>query len=376
MALQNVFIIGAGQVWTELVKQIQKHDGVNHGHRNPTRIVGLANSRRFILSPGGVVMPESITQDSLKHTLSQIPESQSYGPHEEMLSAIKEMGMEWEIVFIDVSADGDKMTDFHRDIIQKTINRIVTANKKPAAADMETFEAITGNPQRYRYNTTVMAWAGAVPYFQEAHGLSETVQSVEGTFSGTLAYVCSELEKWGKSFSQIVREARDMGYTEPHPIDDLNGEDVKRKLLILLRSAGIRIEENEVELSGLVDPKNYTDVWAEEFLLAIQQEDERIAQEVEVAISRWLVPRYVASYQDIDGQMQASVWLQYVSKDSELWNLKWTANKVLVHTSQRTPRGSAPHIIQSPGAWVPKTAASVRADLLYLLSGPNLWAHN
>ncbi len=376
MALQNVFIIGAGQVWTELVKQIQKHDGVNHGHRNPTRIVGLANSRRFILSPGGVVMPESITQDSLKHTLSQIPESQSYGPHEEMLSAVKEMGMEWEIVFIDVSADGDKMTDFHRDIIQKTINRIVTANKKPAAADMETFEAITGNPQRYRYNTTVMAWAGAVPYFQEAHGLSETVQSVEGTFSGTLAYVCSELEKWGKSFSQIVREARDMGYTEPHPIDDLNGEDVKRKLLILLRSAGIRIEENEVELSGLVDPKNYTDVWAEEFLLAIQQEDERIAQEVEVAISRWLVPRYVASYQDIDGQMQASVWLQYVSKDSELWNLKWTANKVLVHTSQRTPRGSAPHIIQSPGAWVPKTAASVRADLLYLLSGPNLWAHN
>lgn len=376
MALQNVFIIGAGQVWTELVKQIQKHDGVNHGHRNPTRIVGLANSRRFILSPGGVVMPESITQDSLKHTLSQIPESQSYGPHEEMLSAVKKMGMEWEIVFIDVSADGDKMTDFHRDIIQKTINRIVTANKKPAAADMETFEAITGNPQRYRYNTTVMAWAGAVPYFQEAHGLSETVQSVEGTFSGTLAYVCSELEKWGKSFSQIVREARDMGYTEPHPIDDLNGEDVKRKLLILLRSAGIRIEENEVELSGLVDPKNYTDVWAEEFLFAIQQEDERIAQEVEVATSRWLVPRYVASYQDIDGQMQASVWLQYVSKDSELWNLKWTANKVLVHTSQRTPRGSAPHIIQSPGAWVPKTAASVRADLLYLLSGPNLWAHN
>ncbi len=87
------------------------------------------------------------------------------------------------------------MVQMHSDIIRSTGNRIVTANKKPAAANMNTFEQITANPHRYRYNTTVMAGAGAVPYFQESHGLSETIESVEGTFSGTLAYVCSELEK-------------------------------------------------------------------------------------------------------------------------------------------------------------------------------------
>jgi homoserine dehydrogenase len=242
---------------------------------------------------------------------------------------------------------------------------------------METFEVITANPHRYKYNTTVMAWWGAVPYFQESHGLSENIESVEGTFSGTLAYVCSELEKWEKPFSQIVEEAKDKGYTEPHPIDDLNGEDVKRKLLILLRSAGIRIREDEIELNWLVDSKQYEDMDIATFMEAIKQEDERIKESVRNALSEWKVPRYVASYQNESGNMVAKVWLEFVSKDSELGNLKWTANKVLVFTSQRTPLSSnVPHVIQSPWAWTPKTAASVRSDLLYLLNGTNLWQHN
>jgi homoserine dehydrogenase len=103
--------------------------------------------------------------------------------------------MDGDVIFIDVTAEDKAMIQFHLDIIGKTSNQIVTANKKPAAADMKTFELLTGNPHRYRYNTTVMAGAGAIPYFQEAHGLSEDILSVEGTFSGTLAYVCSELEK-------------------------------------------------------------------------------------------------------------------------------------------------------------------------------------
>jgi homoserine dehydrogenase len=377
MAFQNVFILGAsGQVGTEVVKQIWAVDGVNRGHQNPTRIVGIANSTRFQLSPGGIMMPEVITRDSMRSLLSEENRTQSYDSHQQILEAVRTMGMEWEIVFVDVTADGQTMIDFHKDVIRSTTNRIVTANKKPAAADMGTFKAITGNPQRYGYNTTVMAWAGTVPYLQNIHWLSETLELVEGTFSGTLAYVCSELEKWEKNFSQIVREARDLGYTEPHPIDDLNGEDVRRKLLILLRSAGVHIEEEEVELSGLVDPKTYEGMSADEFLDAIKSEDIRIAQEVQDALSRWLVPRYIASYGDKNGKMQASVWLQYVAKNSELWNLKWTANKVLVNTSVQTPLWSTPHIIQSPGAWVLKTAAAVRSDLFKFLNNTNLWAHN
>jgi aspartokinase/homoserine dehydrogenase 1 len=237
---------------------------------------------------------------------------------------------------------------------------------------MQTFREITWNPHRYRYNTTVMAGAGAVPYFQEAHWLSEEIISVEGTFSGTLAYVCSELQKWEKPLSLIVREAQEKGYTEPHPIDDLGGEDVRRKLLILLRSAGISIEEDEVNLRGLIDPRKYNSMDPQAFLNSITQEDADMRARVEGARKNWLVPRYVGSFKD----GLAQVWLQFVPIDSDLGSLQWTANKVLIHTSQRTPEGSAPHVIQSPGAGVIKTAAAVRADLLYLLSGTNLWQHS
>lgn len=378
MSFQNIFILGAtGNVWSELLKQIQNHDWVNHEHRNPTKIVGVANSSKYTLSSWWIIIPHNISQENIKLFLSDNGDSKSYQNHEQILEAVRKSWMEGDIVFIDVTANWNEMIQFHKTIIQETANRIVTANKKPAAADMKTFETITWNPHRYKYNTTVMAWWGAVPYFQESHGLSESIESVEGTFSGTLAYVCSELEKWEKLFSQIVAEAKDKGYTEPHPIDDLNGEDVKRKLLILLRSAGIRIEEDKIELSWLVDPKQYENMDIPTFMEAIKQEDERIKKSVENALSEWKVPRYVASYKNESGNMIARVWLQFVSQDSELGNLKGTANKVLVFTSQRTPLDSnVPHVIQSPWAGTPKTAASVRADLLYLLNGTNLWQHN
>jgi homoserine dehydrogenase len=131
----------------------------------------------------------------MKAYISSEEGTQPYQSHNDILEAVRKSGLEGDVIFVDVTADGERMTEFHRAIIQTTNNSMVTANKKPAASDMATFEAITSNPHRYRYNTTVMAGAGAVPYFQEAHGLSETIESVEGTFSGTLAYVCSELEK-------------------------------------------------------------------------------------------------------------------------------------------------------------------------------------
>jgi cytochrome c biogenesis protein ResB len=113
MAFQNVFILGAsGQVGTEVVKQIWAVDGVNRGHQNPTRIVGIANSTRFQLSPGGIMMPEVITRDSMRSLLSEENRTQSYDSHQQILEAVRTMGMEWEIVFVDVTADGQTMIDF------------------------------------------------------------------------------------------------------------------------------------------------------------------------------------------------------------------------------------------------------------------------
>lgn len=191
-----------------------------------------------------------------------------------------------------------------------------------------------------------------------------------------MAYVCSELEKGGKPFSEIVREAREKGYTEPHPLDDLSGEDVRRKLVILLRSAGIGIEESDVELEGVVNAEKYAGLSPEAFLEAIREDDSNIEKRVADELSQGNVPRYVAEYDSTGEKAKMEVSLKFVPKDSELGLLKGTANKVLIRTSLRTPDETNPHIIQSPGAGTVKTAASVRADLLSLLSNTSLWTHS
>ncbi len=208
MAFQNLFILGStGNVGTELMKQVREYDMSDKGHLNPTRIVGIANSRSYALDPCGILTQKLDTP---------------YSNHDEILEAVRKSGLEGEIIFVDVTAEGPKMLEFHQKVIRDTVNRLVTANKKPLVGPMETFKAIASNPSRYRYNTSVMAGASAVPYLQEVHGLSEEILSVTGTFSGTLAYVCSELEKGEETFSDIVAEAKEKGFTEPNPLDDLS----------------------------------------------------------------------------------------------------------------------------------------------------------
>ncbi len=399
MAFQNLFILGStGNVGTELINQVQKYDMSNKWHLNPTRIVGVADSQSYILNacwlkseslyalkPKMDPRPNFIPDlDNSAQFIKNVDKRNkfnrekiiSYSKHDEILEAVKKSGLEGEVIFVDVTAEGPKMLDFHQKVIQETVNKLVTANKKPLVGSMESFQAIASNPARYLYNTSVMAWAAAVPYLQEVHGLSETVLSIQWTFSGTLAYVCSELEKWEKKFSTIVQEAKDAGYTEPNAFDDLSGEDVKRKLMILLRSAGISVEENQISLEWMVSREEYGSLGADEFLDAIAAEDSYFAEKIRTEWEKWNVPRYVASYQLIKNTPKMKVGLEFVPRDSELGILKGTANKILIRTSQRTPDEYNPHTIQSPGAGIVKTAASVRSDLLHLLGNTNLYIHN
>ncbi|MBP9779077.1 hypothetical protein KBD33_00470 [Candidatus Gracilibacteria bacterium] len=399
MAFQNIFILGStGKVGTELIDQVQRYDMSNKGHLNPTRIVGVADSQSYILSTSGLE-PESLyaLKPSADPRPNYIPDPDdsnnqyiindkknkfnrenivSYSHHDQILEAVKRCGLEGEIIFVDVTSEGPKMLDFHQKVIKESVNKLVTANKKPLVGSMESFQTIASNPSRYLYNTSVMAGAAAVPYLQEVHGLSETVLSIQGTFSGTLAYVCSELEKGEKKFSTIVQEAKNAGYTEPHAFDDLSGEDVKRKLMILLRSAGISVEEEQISLEGMISHEKYGSLGADDFLDAITAEDSYFAEKIKIESEKGNVPRYVASYQLVKGMPDMKVGLQFVPRESELGILKGTANKILIRTSQRTPGEYNPHTIQSPGAGIIKTAASVRSDLLHLLNNTNLYIHN
>lgn len=360
MAYQEVMIIGAtGNVGSELVRQIEEHDV--QGHNNPTRIVGMANTRGMLVDPRGIRHAADLTDRTAFAGVSR-----EYKTLGDIVAATKDAGLEGEVIFVDATADkSPTMLALHRQIVE-TRQRMVTANKNPLSLfGAEDFEFLTADRTLYRYNASVMAGGDAVPFLQDARDLNERVESVRGCFSGTLGYICSALDE-GRTFSEVVREACDKKYTEPHPWDDLNGLDVARKLLILARSAGFAVEMKDIKVEPLISASYGEIADVREFLEALRAEDAAFKDRIDASRETGAMLRYVAEMTVTDGVPALSVGLKPVSRETSIGRLRGTANLVEIVTDQRAPKES-PHVIQAKGAGIEKTAAAIRADLLRML---------
>ncbi|MEL7374014.1 MAG: bifunctional aspartate kinase/homoserine dehydrogenase I, partial [Pseudomonadota bacterium] len=200
-----------------------------------------------------------------------------------------------------------------------------------------------------------------LPIIRTLRDLVETgdqVRSVQGIFSGTLAYLFNTYDG-SEPFSAIVRRARDAGFTEPDPRDDLSGTDVARKLVILARESGHAIELADVSVESLV-PEALEGVGVEAFLDQVDVLDADMAQRLEAADAAGQVLRYVGR---ITADGQASVALTAVSRDDALANIALTDNVVRIESDRYSDN---PLVIQGPGAGPDVTAAGVFADLLRL----------
>lgn len=132
-----------------------------------------------------------------------------------------------------------------------------------------------------------------------------------------------------------MAEAKKLGYTEPNPWDDLNGLDVARKLLILARTAGYKLEMSDIEVEGFIDNK-YAEVPSDQFLEAIKAEDASMATRYKEALARGNTLKYVASMQIVDGKPKLKVGLQEVSKNSSIGSLQGTNNIAKIETKTYT----------------------------------------
>jgi len=182
------------------------------------------------------------------------------------------------------------------------------------------------------------------------------VLSVEGIFSGTLAYLFNVYD--GKTaFSDIVRDARQRGYTEPDPRDDLSGTDVARKLIILGREMGLNLEMSDVKVESLV-PAGLEQGSIDEFMARLPQHDAAMRQRYESARSRGNVLRYVAK---VTADGHATVGLVELEAKHAFANIALTDNVVRYATHRYCDN---PLIVQGPGAGPEVTAGGVFADLL------------
>jgi len=238
---------------------------------------------------------------------------------------------------------------------------VVTPNKRANSGPLDLYEELhearRAAGSHYLYEATVGA---GLPIIQTLRDLRETgdeIRRIEGILSGTLAYLFNVWDGQ-RPFSAIVRDAKASGYTEPDPRDDLSGTDVARKLVILGREMGLRLELADVELEGLI-PSTLWECAVDEFMERVSELDAPMLERLKAANAKGCVLRYVAALDA--GPGRATVGLVELDRSHPFANINLTDNIVRFVTS-RYDRN--PLVIQGPGAGPAVTAGGVFADLL------------
>ncbi|HTV50269.1 MAG TPA: bifunctional aspartate kinase/homoserine dehydrogenase I [Steroidobacteraceae bacterium] len=347
----SIGVIGPGTVGRVLLDQLASQSArLRDEFQLDLRVRGILASQRMVLSDAGVDLSAwraAFERADTGAELGRFVEHlrANYLPH---------------TVIIDCSAS-EQVAQCYRDWLASGIH-IVTPNKKANSASWQSYlalrEARRASRAHYLYEATVGA---GLPIIQTLRDLRETgddIVSIEGIFSGTLAYLFNRYD--GETpFSQIVREARERGYTEPDPRDDLSGMDVARKLIILGREIGMALELADVEVESLVPPALSTGP-IEEFVQALPRYDASMLERLAGARARRKVLRYVGR---LTREGQASVGLVELDAQHAFANIALTDNVVRFATGRYCDN---PLIVQGPGAGPAVTAGGVFADLLRL----------
>ena len=263
-------------------------------------------------------------------------------------------------VIIDCTASED-IANRYAGWLERGIH-VVTANKKAFSGPTDYYEQLQQSAARggthYFYETTVGAALPIIGTLRKLLDTGDRIHSIDGIFSGTLAYLFNVFDG-STPFSEIVRDARASGYTEPDPRDDLSGMDVARKLTILARELGVPVEIGDFPVENLI-PEDLREGGIDGFLDGLARYDGDMLALYEKARDAGCSLRYVAAL-DEDGKL--SVGLQQVPADSALSNVQLTDN-IVRFKSDRYAQNRL--VVQGPGAGPQVTAGGVFGDLLEL----------
>ena len=241
---------------------------------------------------------------------------------------------------------------------------VITPNKQAGAGPLERYAAIRAarahGGSRFRYEATVGAGLPVISTLRDLLDTGDELIAIDGILSGTLAWLFNKFDG-SKPFSELVREAHALGYTEPDPRDDLSGMDVARKLVIMGREAGMPLSLADVNVQGLV-PVSLRDADRDAFMAGLAALDAPMQAALDDARANGCVLRYVARLES-DGN--ATVALQELPADHAFAHLRLTDNSVQFTTLRYRDN---PLVVQGPGAGPEVTAAGVFSDLLRLAS--------
>ncbi len=349
-----LIVLGVGGVGRALLRQVIASRRL-HMERFSVRlsIMALADSQGAVVEAKG--LSDEVLQAIERLKAQGIPLAETpYGYYASDARAIVDVAGRDQAIVVDCTAAEAVIP-----ALEMALERgygVVLANKKPLTGPSALFRRLTGSG-RLRYEATVGAGTPLIATLEALLRGGDEVRRIAGALSGTLGFLMTQLEAGG-AFSAAVRQAYEMGYTEPDPREDLSGLDVARKALILARTLGWELELADVAVEPLF-PSPMASGTVDDFLAGLSALDAEMAGRVRAAHESGQALRYTAELAD----GRCVVGLRSVPRESPLGRLQGSDNLAEFHTRWYAPD---PLVVQGRGAGADVTAAGVLADIVAL----------
>lgn len=345
----NIFLVGTGLIGNALINMM-KDQFLKLAKDNllEVNVVAVANSKKMLFDTEGLPLNACIAD------MKQNGEAMNMATFvDQMVRANKPNS-----IFVDCTSS-EEVTDFYARILDANIS-VVTPNKKANSGSFEKYQDLKSiafkRGVKFFYETNVGAGLPVINTLNDLLLSGDRVISIEGVLSGTLNFIFSAFKE-GIKFSEVVREAKAKGYTEPDPRDDLSGMDVARKILILSRETGLVLDLADIEVENLVPVDCRGNMTVDQFFSALEKHDKVFDQLRVKAADKKEKLRYKAVLQN--GKVK--VQLGSVDEQHPFYSLAGSDNIILLTTERYHDR---PMVIRGPGAGATVTAAGVFADII------------
>jgi aspartokinase/homoserine dehydrogenase 1 len=344
----DVVLLGCGNVGGELLEQFQRQEETLEAHHMDLRVRAIANSRKLLVADDTI---------DLATWREQLEDRGKPWRLDDVIGIRKRLGL-LSPTIIDCTTDPDIAGEYVR-FLDAGFN-IVAANKKANTAGYDYYLAMRDaerrNFRKFLYETNVAAGLPFIDTLQSLIRSGDELVTFEGILSGSLSMIFGLLED-GIPLSQAVAKAMELGFTEPDPRDDLSGMDVARKLLIIAREVGLKLELSDIDVEPVVPLEAVADVERSDLIAALEAQDAGFAARIAEAASNGQVLRYVARLED--GTCRVSV--EAVDRKKPLGAVRDGENALVIHSRYYQP---IPMVLRGYGAGAAVTAAGVFGDLL------------
>jgi len=343
----NLFITGTGNVGSKLIAQLQQQQEYLQQHlRLQIKVVGLANSKKMLFTDEGIEL------GSWK-TLLERGETMDLKKYVEI---IKSKNLR-NTVFTDVTADNE-VALCYSELFQKSIS-VVACNKVACSSPYAHYRKLKDLAREFNshflFETNVGAGLPVIGTLNDLLRSGDTINKIEAVLSGTLNFVFNHYN--GKtSFAEVVKQAQLEGYTEPDPRLDLSGTDVMRKIMILARESGEKLEMEEI-LNNTFMPASCMQGDVENFYKEMAKEEEHFRKLYAEASDAGKKLKFVAGYEN----GKAAVGLQHIDPQHDFYHLYGKDNVVLFYTNRYVEQ---PLVVKGAGAGAEVTASGVFADII------------